>query len=58
MQRLEALPNQTPATPKPVDTAATEEEVLALGEPMQQPQHQEPVRSDRPTVVTALPEVR
>ena len=57
MQRLEALANPTPATPKTADTTTAEEEVLALGEPTQQAQHQEPVRPDRPTVVAAPPKV-
>ena len=57
MQRLEALANPTPATPEPADTAAVEEEVLALGEHPQQAQRQEPVHPERPTVVAAPPKV-
>ena len=57
MQRLEALANPTPATLEPADTAATEEEVLAPGEPVHQAQRQEPVRPDRPVVVAVPPKV-
>ena len=43
IQRLEALANPTPTTPKPTDVTAIDKEAPAHGEPVQQTQRQEPV---------------
>ena len=57
MRRLEVLENQAPASPKPVEVAAVEDEAPAPGEPTLGAQRQDSVRPEGPKVVAAMLQV-